>query len=1257
MKQKLLFLLITILFTVNNFSQSSFISQVKDCATGCSDLTIHFDSPSPTINYSVVSIPNNPPASFSGLENQLFSNIDDIWSDEVILPFTFSFYGESYNSLIVGANGVISFDVSNAGRINDWLLDAPIPNNTNTTFSQANIFWAGHDVDPSAGDGTHEIGYETFGTAPNRMFVASFFNVSQFDCADLKTTQMVVLYETTNIIEVHILDKSVCQTWNSGNAVLGVQNPEGTEAVVPPGRNTGAWEASNESWRFIPAGNGFMNEYAWYNEAGTLISTNTIINVCPTVNETYTAEVNYYAPNLEAYQIATETVTVYVSVTGETLEDLVSCNEIETDVDFDLSIQTEVLTGGSTCSIVSYFTSLVDADNDTNAITNPEYYSNITNPETIYVRVQNSDPGTFETTMFNLVVDVIPEIGFAELFECAIDGNNAIFNLSNMDDSVTNGNTNYSVSYYTTYDDAEYAENMLPQFYLNEISDYQVIYARVVNENNTCYRINECYLNVLNGANFQNVSLVQCDDETNDGFAEFNIETVLPEILNGQNAELTFYETEADANNMDNPIGNIQNYTNTSNPQIIFVRGENLLSDCVGISTIELFVEEAIALTAPSPLTICDLDGTADGFAHFNLSEKDSEILGGLTPNNYAISYFETLTDAESNMNALNATNYTNVIAGVQTVFVRVDNITAGCFATTTLELVVDLDCPVGCQETFTFCYDSYDTTEYVHTSDNGLPLTAVFTAGQVENDWDELIVLDSDGTTLYEGYGNSGDVTGLTFTSTGDSITIKVLSDASVSCASGARNPISYYLYCLDFENNIVVNAFLDENGDSIFDDSELKFNEGLFSYEMNNDGVINYVNSSYGSFIIPNTQVGDTYDVSFVMYENYSECLSQTITLIENVSPIEGETVAVNFPLTPLGDCTDIAVGLFSFTPPRPGQIATNYLVVGNLGNIPVSGSVEFTHDALVAFNNISGLNPENTITNTSTGFILNFNNLMPGMEEEILVQLDVPTNLNIGDFITNSALYGETDLDVSNNSSTLTQAVVNSYDPNDKTESHGPEIKLDDFSNEDYLYYTINFQNLGTAEALEIRVEDILDSQLDASSFKMLNASHDYTVTRIDNELTWEFDDINLPSESMDEPNSHGYVYFRIKPLPGYSEGDVIPNTADIYFDFNPAITTNTFETEFVANLSVEEFASVGYSMYPNPAKTVVNFEFNKSIGTHVNIQVYDIHGKLVSKSNHSVVDNKISCNISNLPQGLYFMELINNTFNTIEKLIVN
>ncbi|WP_417214619.1 T9SS type A sorting domain-containing protein [Bizionia sp.] len=1252
MKQKLLFLLITVLFTVNNYSQSTLITQNTDCSTGCSDLTINFPDIQETSNYDVASIPFNPPTNFVGLNNVL--ELDDRWSDVINLPFDFSFFGSTYSELLISENGAVTFEVENANNFHLWNFTDTLPNNTANAFSQANIFGAMHDMNISNEEGS-EINWEIIGEAPFRSIVISYNNRPHFQCDDLKTTQMMVLYETTNIIEVYLQDKPSCSVWNNGNAVIGIQNPAGTVAVVPPGRNTSAWEATNEAWRFNPSGTVVENTYQWSNGSGQIISTSPIVTVCPTADETYTVETSYFNFSFFGYETYSEDIIVYTSLIGEAPVNLQMCSDVTNEM-FDLTQQTAIISGGSTCSVVTYHESLVNAEIGNNAISNPSSYTNTSNPQTIFVRVEDLDSGNFETSSFTIQVDLMPATSPAEMEACSTTPGFAEFDLDALSELILAPNSGFEFSYYASARDAQNDTNPLLSPYVNIIPNNQEIIAKVLDPNTGCIVYTSCFLNVSESADLENVTLMVCDDQTNDGIAQFNITDVLPQILNGQqNVELTFYETEVDAVNFNNPILVSESFTNTSNPQIIYVRGDNLLTGCAGFSTIELLVEESIALTAPSPLIVCDLDGTADGFAMFNLNDKDLEILGGLNFNDYAVSYYETRADAETGTNVLNSINYTNIIAGVQTVFVRVDNLSDGCFATTTLELVVDYNCAVGCQETVTICYTNNDTTQYVYTSDNGSPITLFFTSGQLETCCDNLLVYDTDNTLIYEG-NNNGNLAGLLFAASGDTISFVIDSDASVSCESGAFTPIELSVYCLEIENAIVVNAFLDENGDSIFDDSEVKFNEGLFSYEMNNDGVINYVNSSYGSFIIPNTQVGDTYDVSFEIYEIYNTCLSQTTTLIENVSPIEGETVAVNFPLTSIGTCSDIGVSLFSFTPPRPGQISTNYLVVENLGTIPVSGSVEFTHDALVTLNTVLGLNPGNTITNTSTSFILNFNNLMPGMEEEVLVQLDVPTSLNIGDFITNSVVYSETDLDFSNNSSTITQAVVNSYDPNDKTESHGPEIKLDDFTSEDYLYYTINFQNLGTAEALEIRVEDVLDNQLDPASFKMLKASHDYTVTRVDNALTWQFDAINLPSESMDEPNSHGYVYFKIKPLPGYSEGDLIPNTADIYFDFNPAITTNTFETEFVANLSVGEFASVNYTMYPNPANTVVNFEFSKGNMNTIQIQVFDVTGKLVSTSNPILEGNMLSLNVANLPQGLYFIELKSNGFKTIEKLII-
>lgn len=108
---------------------------------------------------------------------------------------------------------------------------------------------------------------------------------------------MIVLYENTNVIEVYVKEKSTCATWNSGNAIVGIQNGAGTAAVVAPNRNglSADWTVTNEAWRFTPTGT-TLTTLKWFEgngTSGTQIGTTSSINVCPTVTTTYTAEVTY----------------------------------------------------------------------------------------------------------------------------------------------------------------------------------------------------------------------------------------------------------------------------------------------------------------------------------------------------------------------------------------------------------------------------------------------------------------------------------------------------------------------------------------------------------------------------------------------------------------------------------------------------------------------------------------------------------------------------------------------------------------------------------------------------------------------------------------------------------------------------------------------------------------------------------------------------------------------------------------------------
>ncbi|MCF8460246.1 MAG: gliding motility-associated C-terminal domain-containing protein [Flavobacteriales bacterium] len=262
-----------------------------DCNVNCVDLHATILETGATTSYIVASTPFAPPAPFTGGTAQ-FINTDDIWGSVIALPFNFCFYGNQYSSLVIGANGLLSFDLSVANTGCTWSFSASIPS---TALYMNSIMGAYHDIDPSQGG---DISYFIQGTAPCRMFVVSFNNVPHFDCdcgffsSCKKTTQQIVLYETTNVIEVYLQKKELCSSWNSGNAVVGIQNMTGTVGLTPPGRNTGSWTANNEAWRFTP--NGTPNYVVnWYDQSNTQIGTGLTLNVCPSVTTTYTGEVIY----------------------------------------------------------------------------------------------------------------------------------------------------------------------------------------------------------------------------------------------------------------------------------------------------------------------------------------------------------------------------------------------------------------------------------------------------------------------------------------------------------------------------------------------------------------------------------------------------------------------------------------------------------------------------------------------------------------------------------------------------------------------------------------------------------------------------------------------------------------------------------------------------------------------------------------------------------------------------------------------------
>lgn len=242
---------------------------------------------------------------------------------------------------------------------------------------------------------------------------------------------------------------------------------------------------------------------------------------------------------------------------------------------------------------------------------------------------------------------------------------------------------------------------------------------------------------------------------------------------------------------------------------------------------------------------------------------------------------------------------------------------------------------------------------------------------------------------------------------------------------------------------------------------------------------------------------------------------------------------------------------------------------------------------------------------------------------------------------------------DVDPSNNIQEICFPVANSYDPNYiEVSPHGiSPVGLIDPNLE--MVYTIHFQNTGTFPAVNITIKDSLNGNvLDLSSFEYLASSHALSNILSDGSggMAFLFDNINLPDSTSDEPNSHGWITYRVKQQPNLLPTTTIENTAHIYFDFNSPIVTNTAINTIKNPLSVDEIgiANEELTIYPVPSKDLITVITNSNEA--INYQIVDINGNLVQ---HGSVTNGDQLTVSSFSNGVYFFKLENGS---VEKIVI-
>jgi len=329
---------------------------------------------------------------------------------------------------------------------------------------------------------------------------------------------------------------------------------------------------------------------------------------------------------------------------------------------------------------------------------------------------------------------------------------------------------------------------------------------------------------------------------------------------------------------------------------------------------------------------------------------------------------------------------------------------------------------------------------------------------------------------------------------------------------------------------------------------------------------GILIYPDAS-GQFLLPNISQG-TYTITFEDPNGY------WVLNVDSVMQVTLPTCnGLKLPLLPVSEAMAQVSGMSMW------ENSTIHCAVGfnpgiyiyNNGNLPLNGTFVMTLDPSLTYTPAPWAGTGVTVeepTETSPGTLTwTIDNQPAGTLFYYQVHINGPGAATTGQSF--PFTFALTLLDplggvFYDNEWAFNPIVTCSYDPNDKQATPAGWTEQHFITAGEELEYRIRFQNTGNAPAFNVRIEDQLDlSKLNLNSFTPIAASHSYsTIVTPDGMVQFVFDNIMLPDSVHDEPNSHGWVVYRIRSFDLLQPLDVINNTAAIYFDDNEPVITNTY-----------------------------------------------------------------------------------------------
>lgn len=333
-------------------------------------------------------------------------------------------------------------------------------------------------------------------------------------------------------------------------------------------------------------------------------------------------------------------------------------------------------------------------------------------------------------------------------------------------------------------------------------------------------------------------------------------------------------------------------------------------------------------------------------------------------------------------------------------------------------------------------------------------------------------------------------------------------------------------------------------------------------------------------------------------------------------------------------------------------PGVGATMGVYVGSQwwnpcgGAVINPGRVKVTLPKFVNYQNmVSGPAPTVITTaallDTLVWTMPNFSNTVgPWCSFSVVVS---PTAVPNTTFTIGSFIYPTIDNSLLNNSSYWTRTIGGPFDPNDKTtQVTGLMANGDVPFGADRFFYTIRFQNIGNAPAINVKTLDTLDVNFDLNTLKVTQSSFPVSM-QIDNNsrlVGFFFNGINLPGVTQNEPGSHGFVTYTVKLKPGVPVNTVLKNRAHNYFDYNAPVATNQTSNKLVLVAGIERQPgnSSLVTAVPNPFNSALKITAEKTISA---CKVYNLMGAQLMESLST--SNEVTLDLDHLPAAIYLIKV--------------